>query len=81
MRAGALEALGGLPEPPLELLFDALGDIDVPRQSSPRVVADLYTPAVRDAVEPLLMAFIGLIIGFIVVIMYFPIFELAGSIR
>jgi general secretion pathway protein F len=31
--------------------------------------------------EPLLMAFIGLIIGFIVVIMYFPIFELAGSIR
>jgi general secretion pathway protein F len=31
--------------------------------------------------EPLLMAFIGLVIGFIVVIMYFPIFELAGSIR
>jgi general secretion pathway protein F len=31
--------------------------------------------------EPLLMAFIGLVIGFIVVIMYFPIFELAGSIK
>lgn len=31
--------------------------------------------------EPLLMAFIGLIIGFIVVVMYFPIFELAGSLR
>jgi general secretion pathway protein F len=31
--------------------------------------------------EPLLMAFIGLVIGFIVVVMYFPIFELAGSIR
>lgn len=31
--------------------------------------------------EPLLMALIGLIIGFIVVVMYFPIFELAGSIR
>ena len=31
--------------------------------------------------EPLLMAFIGLVIGMIVVMMYFPIFELAGSIQ
>lgn len=31
--------------------------------------------------EPLLMVFIGLIIGGIVVLMYFPIFELAGSIQ
>jgi len=31
--------------------------------------------------EPLLMVFIGLIIGVIVVLMYFPIFELAGSIQ
>ena len=31
--------------------------------------------------EPLLMMFIGLIVGGIVVLMYFPIFELAGSIR
>jgi general secretion pathway protein F len=31
--------------------------------------------------EPLLMAFIGLVIGLIVVLMYFPIFELAGSLR
>ena len=31
--------------------------------------------------EPLLMAFIGIIIGGIVVMMYFPIFELAGSIE
>lgn len=30
---------------------------------------------------PLLMAFVGLIIGVIVVLMYFPIFELAGSIE
>lgn len=30
---------------------------------------------------PLLMAFVGLIIGIIVVLMYFPIFELAGSIE
>jgi general secretion pathway protein F len=30
--------------------------------------------------EPLLMAFIGIIIGGIVVLMYFPIFELAGSL-
>ena len=31
--------------------------------------------------EPLLMALIGVIIGGIVVLMYFPIFELAGSVR
>jgi general secretion pathway protein F len=31
--------------------------------------------------EPLLMVFIGLVIGGIVVLMYFPIFELAGSIQ
>jgi general secretion pathway protein F len=31
--------------------------------------------------EPLLMAFIGIVIGGIVVMMYFPIFELAGSIQ
>jgi general secretion pathway protein F len=31
--------------------------------------------------EPLLMAFIGLVIGVIVVLMYFPIFELAGSLQ
>jgi general secretion pathway protein F len=31
--------------------------------------------------EPLLMAVIGLVIGFIVILMYFPIFELAGSIQ
>jgi general secretion pathway protein F len=31
--------------------------------------------------EPILMAAIGLIIGVIVVLMYMPIFELAGNIR
>jgi general secretion pathway protein F len=31
--------------------------------------------------EPLLMAFIGLVIGLIVVLMYLPIFELAGSVQ
>lgn len=31
--------------------------------------------------EPLLMAFIGLVIGAVVVLMYMPIFELAGSIQ
>ena len=31
--------------------------------------------------EPLLMAFIGLLIGAIVVLMYMPVFELAGSIQ
>ena len=32
-------------------------------------------------IEPLLMSVIGLIIGVIVVLMYFPIFELAGSLQ
>jgi general secretion pathway protein F len=32
-------------------------------------------------IEPVLMSLIGVVIGFIVVLMYFPIFELAGSIR
>ena len=31
--------------------------------------------------EPLLMAFIGLVIGLIVLLMYLPIFELAGNIQ
>lgn len=31
--------------------------------------------------EPILMAFIGLVIGLIVVLMYLPIFELAGSLQ
>ena len=31
--------------------------------------------------EPLLMAVIGVVIGGIVVLMYFPIFELAGSVH
>ena len=31
--------------------------------------------------EPLLMIFVGLLVGVIVVLMYFPIFELAGSIN
>jgi len=32
-------------------------------------------------IEPLLMAFIGIVIGGIIVLMYMPIFELAGSIN
>jgi general secretion pathway protein F len=31
--------------------------------------------------EPLLMAFIGLVIGAVVILMYMPVFELAGSIQ
>ena len=31
--------------------------------------------------EPLLMAFIGVVIGLVVVLMYLPVFELAGSIQ
>ena len=31
--------------------------------------------------EPLLMVFVGGVIGLIVLLMYFPIFDLAGSIQ
>jgi general secretion pathway protein F len=31
--------------------------------------------------EPLLMVFIGVVIGVIVILMYLPVFELAGSIQ
>jgi general secretion pathway protein F len=31
--------------------------------------------------EPLLMVFVGAVIGVVVILMYIPIFELAGSIR
>jgi general secretion pathway protein F len=40
-----------------------------------------WVAVVTRLIEPVLMIFIGLIIGVIVVLMYFPIFELAGSIR
>jgi general secretion pathway protein F len=32
-------------------------------------------------IEPALMSLIGVVIGVIVVLMYFPIFELAGAIQ
>lgn len=40
-----------------------------------------WVAVVTRLIEPLLMSVIGLVIGVIVVLMYFPIFQLAGSIR
>jgi len=40
-----------------------------------------WVAVVTRLIEPVLMIVIGLIIGVIVVLMYFPIFQLAGSIR
>lgn len=40
-----------------------------------------WVAIVTRLIEPLLMSVIGLVIGVIVVLMYFPIFELAGSIK
>jgi general secretion pathway protein F len=40
-----------------------------------------WVAVVTRLIEPVLMTVIGLIIGVIVVLMYFPIFQLAGSIR
>jgi general secretion pathway protein F len=40
-----------------------------------------WVAVVTRLIEPVLMTIIGLVIGLIVVLMYFPIFQLAGSIR
>ncbi len=40
-----------------------------------------WVAVVTRLIEPVLMIVIGLVIGVIVVLMYFPIFQLAGSIR
>jgi general secretion pathway protein F len=40
-----------------------------------------WVAIVTRLIEPILMSVIGIIIGLIVVLMYFPIFELAGSIK
>ncbi|MBV8401891.1 MAG: type II secretion system F family protein, partial [Acetobacteraceae bacterium] len=40
-----------------------------------------WVAIVTRLIEPVLMTVIGLLIGVIVVLMYFPIFQLAGSIR
>ena len=40
-----------------------------------------WVAIITKLIEPVLMTIIGLIIGVIVVLMYFPIFQLAGSIR
>ena len=40
-----------------------------------------WVAIVTRLIEPLLMTVIGLVIGVIVVLMYFPIFQLAGSIQ
>ena len=40
-----------------------------------------WVAIVTRLIEPVLMTLIGLLIGVIVVLMYFPIFQLAGSIQ
>jgi general secretion pathway protein F len=40
-----------------------------------------WVAIITKLIEPMLMTVIGLVIGVIVVLMYFPIFQLAGSIR
>ena len=40
-----------------------------------------WVALVTRLIEPALMSLIGIVIGVIVVLMYFPIFELAGSIK
>ncbi len=50
-------------------------------------VADIYEQEVDDAVaglssllEPIIMAFLGVVVGGLVIAMYLPIFKIAGTV-
>jgi type IV pilus assembly protein PilC len=42
---------------------------------------DVAVGAMTDLIEPFMMVFLGVIVGGLIIAMYLPIFELAGSIK
>ncbi len=42
---------------------------------------DLAVKAMTDMIEPIMMVFLGVVVGGLIIAMYLPIFELAGSIK
>ncbi len=84
--AAALEGTGALPPTAVEML--AVGESTGALEEMLGHVADFFDEeldlklqALTAAVEPLLMVGMGLFVGTIIVIMYLPIFDLAGALR
>jgi type IV pilus assembly protein PilC len=42
---------------------------------------DVAVKAMTDMIEPIMMVFLGVVVGGLIIAMYLPIFELAGSIK
>lgn len=73
--------------PPMVVQMIAVGETTGALDAMLSKIADFYDEEVDSAVstltsllEPMLMIFLGIVIGFIVVAMYLPIFKLAGTI-
>ncbi|MEK7825453.1 MAG: type II secretion system F family protein, partial [Nitrospirota bacterium] len=73
--------------PPMVVQMIAIGEATGALDTMLGKIADFYDDEVDAAVtaltamlEPLLMIFLGVIIGFIVIAMYLPMFKLAGTI-
>ncbi len=84
--AGAMEKTGLMP--PMALKMIVVGESSGALDSMFENVADLFEEEVdrrlgfiTTSIEPILMLAMGLIIAFIVVAMYLPIFRLAGAVR
>ena len=74
--------------PPMVVQMMAVGEQTGQMDQMLQKIADFYEEEVDAAVEaltslmePLMMVFLGGIVGFILVAMYMPIFELAGSVQ
>lgn len=84
--AEALEGAGAVPPAALEMI--AVGESTGALEQMLGQAADLFDEeldlrlqSLTAAVEPLIMVVMGLFVGTIVVVMYLPIFDLAGALR
>ena len=73
--------------PPMVVQMIAVGETTGALDAMLSKIADFYDDEVDTAVgaltsmlEPLMMVFLGVVIGFIVISMYLPIFTMAGAI-
>jgi len=73
--------------PPMVVQMIAVGEATGAMDTMLSKIADFYDEEVDEAVaaltsllEPLLMVFLGVTVGFIVVAMYLPIFEMAAIV-
>jgi type IV pilus assembly protein PilC len=74
--------------PPMVVQMIAVGEQTGALDQMLSKIADFYeeevdvaVAALTAALEPLMMVFIGGIVGFVIIAMYLPIFSLAGNIR